>query len=108
MKLKKPSYKRNYLSYDLMLDLTTCLHHRSAADHLQVCDLCQVREDFICTPSVKKALSGSRLRFSNGRTAMLLSSTRKAEVVGRRKKKNVPPTIAPSTSSATATTAQRT
>src|SRR5438094_3962343 len=26
MKLKKPSYKRNYLSYDLMLDLTTCLH----------------------------------------------------------------------------------
>src|SRR5438093_12635902 len=25
MKLKKPSYKRNYLSYDLMLDLTTCL-----------------------------------------------------------------------------------
>src|SRR5947208_15982410 len=26
MKLKKPSYKRNYISYDLMLDLTTCLH----------------------------------------------------------------------------------
>src|SRR5437764_10711539 len=25
MKLKKPSYKRNYSSYDLMLDLTTCL-----------------------------------------------------------------------------------
>src|SRR6266705_3565161 len=26
-----------------------------------------------CTPSVKKALSGSRLRFSNGNTAMLFS-----------------------------------
>src|SRR5262245_14924222 len=26
-----------------------------------------------CTPSVKNALSGSRLRFSNGRTAMLLA-----------------------------------
>src|SRR4029450_4029196 len=26
-----------------------------------------------CSPSVKKALSGSRLRFSKGRTAMLLS-----------------------------------
>src|SRR5947199_2640881 len=28
-----------------------------------------------CTPSVKNALSGSRLRFSNGRTAMLLAGT---------------------------------
>src|SRR5215475_11010099 len=26
-----------------------------------------------CTPSVKNALSGSRLRFSNGKTAMLLA-----------------------------------
>src|SRR4029453_2820935 len=34
-----------------------------------------------CTPSVKNALSGSRLRFSNGRTAMLLAGIGRDELL---------------------------
>src|SRR5207248_8179469 len=35
-----------------------------------------------CTPSVKKALSGSRLRFSKGKTAIVFSGTAAAVVTG--------------------------
>ena len=46
------------------------LHNRSAADDFQVRDPGQVGQNFILHAVGKNALSGSRLRFSNGSTAM--------------------------------------
>ena len=59
-------------------DAALVLHDAGATDHLQVRDLRQVMRISSCTPSVKKALSGSRLRFSNGSTAMLFSGITEA------------------------------
>src|SRR5438876_5729795 len=57
MKLKKPSYKRNYLSYDLMLDLTTCLQRLVR---------CWVANQNSPPPSHRGSFGGTRTQATGG------------------------------------------
>jgi len=57
------------------------LHHRTAADHFQIGDFCQIGENFVLHSVDEEFVLFSSLKFSKKQDAMLLSATLTGECV---------------------------